>query len=236
MESDITNEVGDIKNALRYLVNHKRVLRNKIFIVTHGEAYSYVTKLDFKEFSPRGIVILSAAKRAPFMDFESELAREEIKKLTVMDTTFPDTLNSLKNESLNLVKNSKKAFASLQGKRVFLKRASQILESDPLENYDSLNIPILNIYGKKDKIGSQITAVDIEKNLRKNNNKEYLVIYFREVGHFLGEIATKENGRLGYKVNTEVLKTIREWINKSSKDAPIEETPVVAVPEETPKA
>ncbi len=236
MESDITNEVGDIKNALRYLLAHKRVLRNKIFIVTHGEAYSYINKLDFEEFSPRGIVMLSAAACEPFMDFESELAREEIKKLTTMDITFPDTLNSLKNESLNLVKNSKKAFALLQGKRVFLKRVSQILESDPLENYDSLNVPTLNIYGKKDKIGSLVTAAAIEKNLRKNNNKEYRIAYFRGVGYFLGEIVIKESGRLGYKVNTEVLETIRGWIKENSKDVPVEEKPDVAVSEEIPKA
>jgi len=56
------------------------------------------------------------------------------------------------------------------------------------------------------------------------------------VGYFLGEIVIKESGRLGYKVNTEVLETIRGWIKENSKDVPVEEKPDVAVSEEIPKA
>ena len=214
MAASLTDEIKDIENALRFLLNHEKVDSAKAFIVAHADACSYLPQLDFSTFPVRGLVMLGAMKPEFLLDFKCEHVRSKVKLLTAIDRKYPETLDSLKTQTLDLVKDTKKEYATVERRRVFLKRMRQLFEFKPLEGFKKLDMPLMIIYGKKDIFGSPDYIEDIENALRQVRFQELSVICFRGLGHFFGEIIRKENRVKKYETSKEVLETIRDWINK----------------------
>ncbi|MBL7156798.1 MAG: alpha/beta hydrolase [Candidatus Omnitrophica bacterium] len=209
----LSDEINDIKSALKFLLNHEKVDKEKLFIVAHSDACSYLPTIDFSKFPVRGLVLLSVTKPSALLDFECQYVFDTVEAMKEIDKRYQKTLDLLKKETFNLIENTKKEYVSCLGKRVFTKRMAELLEFQPREGFEKLKLPLVIIQGKRDKMGSPLYIQHmVEKALSKIEEKQSSIVYFRGLGYFLGKIADRENEIKHYKTNKEVLETIRDWI------------------------
>lgn len=225
----INDEVKDVESGLRFLMNHEKVDKNKLFIIAHGEICSFLPQIDFNELPVKGLVMLGITKPLPLFDFESIDTLDKISRITKIEGIYPETLALLKKDTLEAIKDAKKEYIALQGRRPFVKRASQLLSLKPLEDFKKLDTPLLIIGGKKDRFASTAYIENIEGAL-KVSGCEFRVVYFRGLGHFFGEISDEENRRKRYKANKEMLGTVRGWLDHRSEDD-LEPEPPIESPE-----
>lgn len=224
-EASLAAEVQDIKSALKYLISRRRADKDKAFILAHGQACSYLALGDFSESPIRGMVMLALSRPFPLLDFECEFVRDQIKASSETDKEYAETLEMLKAQTLVRVKDTKKDFDIICGKRVFLKRVHELLEFRPVERFKTLAIPLVIIYGKKDKFGSPSYVKDVEKSVGESGAQKRSVVYFRGLGRFFGDIKEDKNKGGAYRVNEEVLETVLSWLEEKSEVAQIE-TPI----------
>ncbi|NQU95761.1 MAG: dienelactone hydrolase family protein [Candidatus Omnitrophica bacterium] len=226
----IDNEVKDVKSGLRFLMNHEKVDKDKLFIIAHGEICSFLPQIDFTELPVKGLVMLGITKPMPLFDFESIDTLDKINEMTKIEMVYPETLASLKKDTLEAVKGAKKEYITLQGRRPFVKRASQLLSLKPLEDFKKLDTPLLIICGKKDRFASPAYIEGVEGAL-KVAGCEFRVVYFRGLGHFFGEILDEENQKKHYKANEEMLGTVSDWLDHRSEDDLVPTPPSTQNPE-----
>ncbi|MGB2706173.1 MAG: hypothetical protein WBC74_04900, partial [Candidatus Omnitrophota bacterium] len=136
------------------------------------------------------------------------------RMLTEVDKTYPEILESSKERTLKTVKTTKKEYDVIQGKKVFLERMRQLLRLTPLEGFRSIDTPLVIIYGKKDRFCPLSYVRDIEKTLNQAELRQFSTVSFRGLGHFFGEVTGGGDSQKRYKVNAEVLETIKYWIEQ----------------------
>ncbi|OGW75792.1 MAG: hypothetical protein A2Z72_05250 [Omnitrophica bacterium RBG_13_46_9] len=212
MSSGITNEINDIESSLGFLLNNERVDRNKIFIIAHSEACSYLPQIDFSRIPVRGMVMLAIKKPSVFVDFESDYVRDTMKDIAYVDKEYPGTLELLKEQTQSTVKNTNKECAVLQGELIFIKKMGQLLEFKPLEGFKKLGTPLIIVQGKKDKFGSPTYVKNIKDVLDGSGLCQYSLLQFRGLGFFLGDLIDEKNKAKYYKLNAEVMQTTKDWI------------------------
>jgi alpha/beta superfamily hydrolase len=215
MATSISDEIRDTESALWFLMNHERVDKDKVFLVAHGSACSYLPKLDFSKFPVKGLIMLGITRALPLLDFECEDARGKIKLLTEIEENYAETLELLKKETMGLVKTTEKEYVFLDGKRVFFKRMRELSLLKPSEIFAKLERPLMIIYGKRDIFGSLDYIKSLKKALKEAEaTRPFQVVGPKGSGHFLGEIVDEKDKPKHYKVNREVLKTIMAWVDK----------------------
>jgi len=212
MSSSLTDEINDIQSALKFLANHEKTDPSKVFIVTHSTPCSYVPTLDFSRYPVKGIVMLAPTKTSFLLDLDNEYYREKIQTLTSIDESYPKMLGSLKKETIDIVTESRKDSTVILGKLVYVKRMKELLDFNPLEALKAIKTPLLIIYGKKDRFTPLSYVENMEKILKEKLYGKYSVIFFRGLGHFLGEMIIEEDMQKRYKANEEVLEAIKGWI------------------------
>ena len=214
----LATEIRDIESALWFLLNHERVDKDKVFVVAHGNACSYLPQLDFSKFPVKGLIMLGITKASPLLDFKCAYVLDKINAMTEIEEKYPETLALLKIQTLGLIKNTEKEYTFVDGRRVFLKRMRELSRLKPLESFEKLNIPLIALYGKKDAFSSLAYIKSIKKTLKKAQITQFSMVNFRGLGHFFGEIVDEKNMIKYYKVNKDVLETIRNWLNKRCAD------------------
>ncbi|MFC1576465.1 alpha/beta hydrolase family protein [Candidatus Omnitrophota bacterium] len=213
--ASIADDIKDTESAFRFLESHENVDTKRLFVITHAEASAYLSESDFlKHPRVRGVVMLSVTRPVLLQDFECKKIRSELQTLEMLDGNYPEALRALQVETLNLVKNSKSQYAFLLGKHVFVTRMRELLGFDPLDGFRKIDIPLIIIQGKKDLSASPDYVREIEKILTKLKLQQFSTVYFRGLGHFLGELVTVEKEADHYVVDPEVVGTIALWLNE----------------------
>jgi len=213
-EVSLDETTKDIENALKFLLRDERIDKDRAFIVAHGSACSYLSKLDLSENPLRGIVMMGTARATPIVDFKCAHIRDEIQMLARLDKKYPEILESSVKETLKGVGSTEKDYEFVLGKRIFLKRMRQLLRLNALAGFRSIKTPLLIIYGKKDKFCPFSYIRDIEKNLKQAGMRQFSTVSFRGLGHFFEKAPGGGNSRKVFKVDPEVLKKITRWIKK----------------------
>ena len=213
----IDDEVKDVKSGLRFLLNHEKVDKDKLFIIAHGEICSYLPQIDFTELPVRGLVMLGITTPTPLFDVECDDTLDRIRKMVKIESVYPKTLILLEKDTLASVESAKKEYITLEGRRTFAKRSKQILALRPLEDFKKLDIPLLIIGGKKDKFASTVYIENIERSL-KEAECDFRAVYFKGLGHFLGEITDVEGDKNRYRASKEMLGTLRTWLDHRGED------------------
>ncbi|GEM_PF-1934417 len=213
-EVALGDTITDIENALKFLANHERVNRDKVFIVAHGSVCSYLSRLNLSEITLRGILMLGIARAVPIMDFECAYVLDEIRTFEKIDKGYNEILNASRNETLKSVKNTKKESEIILGRRVFLKRMRELLRLDALAGFRNIRTPLVIMYGKKDKFCPLSYIRDIEKNLNQAGSRDFSTVSFRGLGHFFEKTENGDNAAKTFKIDAEALKEITLWIKK----------------------
>lgn len=213
----IDDEVSDIENALKFLLHHEKTDNDRVFVMAHGLACSWLPLLDLSKFHVNGLVMLSAIRPTPLVDAESENIASQISAMLELDTGYKDTLLRFNEETLGTIGNSNKEYVFVHGKHLFAKRMNQLLGHDALARMRKLNTPLLIIHGKKDTFASASYLINIESVLSETNEKKHKVVYFRKLGHFLGNQIKKPNSAHRYEINSETMETISTWLEAQAK-------------------
>ncbi|MCQ9207460.1 MAG: alpha/beta hydrolase [Omnitrophica bacterium] len=209
----LTDEIVDIENALKFLSSHEKTDKERILIIAHGESCSYLPRLNFPALPVKGLIMLAASKPAAPADFEREYTSDKAKSLGDIDKNYAETLALVKRETLALIKDTKKEYVFTQGQHVFAKRMSQIRDFRALEGFGELEIPLLLVYGKKDRYSSPDYLKEIEIATKKLGPQQFRIVYFRSLGHFLGKLTEDSGAKKRYAANPEVLETLTDWID-----------------------
>ena len=209
----LTDEIVDIKNALKFLSNHERTDPEKILIIAHGESCSYLPQLNFSASPAKGLIMLAMSKPVVLADFNCEYISEKVKSLKEVDKKYAETLALVERETLALIKDTKKKYVFTQGQHVFAKRMIQIRDFKALRGFEKLEIPLLLVYGKKDRYSSPDYMNEIEMAMEKLGHQQSRTVYFRSLGHFLGKLTEDTGAKERYAANPEVLETLTDWID-----------------------
>lgn len=211
----LTDEIVDIENALKFLSNHEKTDGEMILIIAHGESCSYLPQLNFSALpaKAKGLIMLATSKPVVLADLKCEYISDAVKSLMEVDKEYAGTLALVERETLALAKDTNKEYVFTQGQHVFAKRMSQIHGLRPLEGFGKLEIPLLLVYGKKDRYSSPDYIKEIEMALGKLGPQQSRTVYFRSLGHFLGTLTEDTGAKKRYVANPEVLETLTDWIN-----------------------
>jgi alpha-beta hydrolase superfamily lysophospholipase len=227
MSVSLDDEIGDIESALRFLAGHEMVDRERIFIVAHSVACSLIPRLDFASFPVRGLALLAPSKPALFFNDASERVEDIVQGLIQIDRRFPETLRKLQDETRHVMQATKKDHIFLNGERVFTKRMKALAEFDPLDGFADIVVPFLLVQGKKDEFGSAIYSKEIIDTVRGAGFQRFHDVYFRELGHTLGDVVNAGDTVTYYKIDREVAETVRDWMRERCKqDVQPEQTDV----------
>ena len=227
----ISDEVGDIENALKYLSDNEKVDKEKMFLFGHSEASLYIAKAKVNKFPLAGMVMLSMAKPSPMMDMEAENTTTIVKELTDINVNYPSLLYSIEKETTRIASDSKVDYAFTFGRRIFIKKIRELSEIQPYNDLESISVPTLLVYGKKDKFVSDSFMSGTEEIFKKKFPDKPYVVVFRTLGHFLGSMVEQKEFSKYYSVDNEVLQTVWGWM-RSILDKP-QEPEVTAASTET---
>ena len=162
--------------------------------------------------------MLAITKDSVIVDFECDYVEGEIRARTQKDQGYSNMLKALKKETLAALKSTNKDYASLQGKRVFLKKMREIQKYKTIESLKNLEVPTLIIHSKKDNLASTGFVKDVEKSITGAGREHNAILYFRDLGHFLGELKDVKGMVSYFELNQEVLEAITDWINRRCVD------------------
>ena len=211
--TSIKNDIEDVNNALTFLLSQDFVDRNKAFVVTHSTSCAYVQSMDLAKNPIRAVCMLAAKSPSAFITSESEYNADRIKTMTEIDSKYPVMLEALKKNTLSILANTSKDYASVYGMRVFI-TAMRELEKFAGLNLEKITVPILCIYGKQDKYVPASYVQTMEKEMNRRSSKQLSsTVYFRSEGHWLGKLVDLNRTGNHYEANKEVLETIRIWLD-----------------------
>lgn len=101
----------------------------------------------------------------------------------------------------------------IQGKHVFLERMREILKLKPLEKFKTLNMPFTIMCGAKDRFGSLSYIGKIEQTLSGLEPQQFSILYYRNLDHFFKEAVKEKSGTIRYRLDPNVPKAIRDWLD-----------------------
>ena len=219
MSVSLADEIKDTESAVKFLLSQERVDKDRLFIIAHASAASYIARADLSKHPPKGMIFLSVTRPSFLLDFECEYAKDKIRMLSEIDRKYQKLLDQLKEETEKIVRESRKERSPVQGRWVFVTRMAELGSLNFAEGFRNINSEAIFIQGKKDIFVSQAYAADVENILRTTLGPErFSSILFRDLGHFLGDIVDEKGTVRHFELNKEALDTIKGWIDSKCAD------------------
>ncbi len=212
--ASLEDSLKDVENALSFLVNQENVDASKTFIITHSSSCEYALNLAARENKFKGALLLSPIEPKPVFDYDSDLATETLRSLEKIDAAYAAKLKRAREETLALVKAAKGDYVFIHGKPVFIKRMRALLSQDVLSEAANVNTPITLLCGRKDPLIRESYIKDLENaGLRGETPPVISATYFRGLDHFLGDMVHEKDTVTRYKLNSEVMQTVKGWLD-----------------------
>lgn len=202
------DEIEDLNMAFEYLAGQKEVDPQKIAVIGHEKGGYYASELASKRDSVKAIVLMapiSSIRPGSAAELKNIKVREDYLKLVMKSDL----------ETLDRVKGTKNRWASILGKRCFLKRMREELNEDPIETIKKVKIPVLILQGKEDKSVPIESASLLDKALEESGNAKHSLIYFGYLDYFFGKKVNDGIHRIHYEVDREALETVKNWLKSN---------------------
>ncbi|MFA5145863.1 MAG: alpha/beta hydrolase [Candidatus Omnitrophota bacterium] len=229
-----SDELSDGRAALDYMETQKEADPGKIAIVAHSKGVWHAMGLS-KENPKVKAMVMMAPLCYTSADTEPYLTR--LRGMSVISKWSDEYLKSAMKSNLEtweVVTNTKRAWASVLGKRCFTKRMKEWLETKPLETAKGVSVPVLILQGREDEEIFLESATALDKALEEGGNKYRSLTYFGYLGHFFGPLVNDGVRTIHYETDTGVMEQMARWLKDNLADKPVELTPVEAVPQESP--
>ena len=205
------SEFNDLSAALGFLRSQNNVNVNRITVISHSEGVFNALRLAVENPDIKGLVLL-----APFIDLRTQGREDFLRARAAKENWDDDYLNTAiraLQETKEKVDSTKRDWAYILSKRVYLKDVRNDDAIRPEEVLDKVSTPIAILQGKKDlKIPSEYAA-RLDKELSAHEKTKHSVIYFDNLGHFFGRLTNDAGFKISYVVDKEVLAAIRDWLN-----------------------
>ena len=200
--------------ALDYLLQRKEIDANRVAVIGHGEGALLASKLASDKKKVKTLILM-----APMISLEGKTdisfdnLNEIAKKLKWDDRYFKLAMKS-RMETIETVKKSKGDWISLLRTRCFLKKLRQDLEANPIDVIRKVEVPVLVLHGKEDRLVPAKSASTLDKALEDSGNINHKLIYYGYLGHFFGKPVTDGLNRVSYSVDQSVVSAIKKWLNE----------------------
>jgi len=119
----------------------------------------------------------------------------------------------------------KSDWITILGERVFTKKMRFENNYNPLETIKKVSVPVLILHGRKDDINLPEETEEMGKALTEGGNDNFTIIYFGELGHFLGKMVKNPPLREHIEFDTEALKSIITWLDENLPALPTKPSP-----------
>lgn len=203
------DEIEDLNIALEFLTTQGQGDPKKAFIIGHSKGAFYASLLASKKDAVKGVILM--APSAP--------AGTDIETLKAMASQLKWSEDYLKLamksslETTNMVKAAKNNWASILGKRSYLKRIREELDEDPVAVIKEVKAPALILQGKEDYPFRVDYASLLDKSLEESGNLNHTLTYFGYLGHYFGKSVNDGVHKIHYEVDPAVLETIKTWLD-----------------------
>lgn len=151
--------IQDAKSAYDYLVSHKRIKKDMLFLLGHSEGGYIVPKISLTYTSIAGLILIASTvqRLEKVLSAQSAILKKGVAqgrgfKRGLIKFGFklfgdPETMQAA---TLQKIKTTKKAWFRYKGQRVNAKWFREILEYDPVYTMQNVTCPLLAISGEKD--------------------------------------------------------------------------------------
>ena len=211
----IGDELAALESAVTFLEEYRFVDTNRIGIIAHADANFILPYLIKKDPRVRSWVMLSPCRLVPIVDTEMPVAKASIEKIVTGDTAYKETIFKSADETLEIVEESTKDKKNIFGKKIFMTRMKEILKLNPFEHIPEISVPIMVVQGKMDELHLSDYFKLLEETLKSKFAESRSIVFFRTLGHYLGDMIENERIRKHVEMNTEVLETITGWLDKN---------------------
>lgn len=206
------DELEDITAALDYLVGRKEVDTGNTLIIAHSEGAARALELASCRNNIKGIVFMSPMIHLGYKDEERINAlKSASSRGNWTEEYFRLALLSMKT-SIEVAVRSDRNWASILGKRVFLRNMREDAPGNQSELIKNLNIPILILQGKEDEALPPELATGLDKALTDSGHSSHILTYYGYLGHFFGKIVNDGSHKIHYEADKDVLDNIKNWV------------------------
>lgn len=227
---DQSEEIADLKKAMEFLKSVPEVDQARIAVLGYGEGGFYASYLSNAEDSIRCCIIMSAAAITDPAKNEFKKTAELIRRNITADPQYLANAVSAISQSMEIAKD-KGDWITILDNRVFTKKMRMRGNYDTAETLMKVKVPILILHGKMDSISLPEESEALEKALSKNGNKNFSVIYFDGLDHFMGKVVKNGEIRDHVEIDPMVTRNILSWLNDNLRPLAAEtQSPKTDVP------
>lgn len=198
-----SDTVEDVKAALGYLAESNEVDPERIAVLGHAKGAFYAAKAAMGKEGIKAFVLM-----AP-IESMAELPESN------WNEAYLKLVSESALETKEYVVNTKGNWASVLGKRCYLKKAREELEEKPIDTIKNITTPVFILQGREDEEVFAESAFNIDKALEGAGNSQTTLLYFGYLGHFFGEIVNDGIYRMRYDLDAGVLEAIKSWLAKN---------------------
>lgn len=205
----------DSISALNYLSQRKEIDPDRVAVVGHGEGALFASKLASDKKNIKALILMS-----PMISLGGETGinfdnLNEMSKKLKWDDQYLKLAMKSRMETIETVKKAKGDWVSILNTKCFLKKLREDIRANPIDIIRKVEIPVLILHGKEDKLVPAKSASTLDKALEDSGNTNHKLIYYGYLGHFFGKIVTDGLHKMHYSVDESVLLAIKEWLDKT---------------------
>lgn len=221
--TSFSDKLQDLKAALGFVAALKEVDPQKIVILAHSKAALAASKLASEE-SGIGALILMAPRVSWLNTDMSDF--KDLKNMAAKSRWSDNYLKlAMKSrlEIINKLKDAKRSWISVSGKRCFVKKMQEESGEDIMAIIKKIKIPVLTLQTRQDELGPADYASIFDAVLEEGGNKNHVLKYFGYLDYMFGERVNDGIYKIHYEVDNDAMNTIRAWLNENLSSAPAPE-------------
>lgn len=224
--------VKDAKEAVSFLENHPQIDKNQIYIIGHSEGAILALAVNQSK-NIKGLILLAGGGEnlREVLQWQRNIAMESIlqmpgfKGLMLRTIGVPRKISKQTEKLLNKVLESKANVIRYQYQKLGADWFKEHFAFSVEDALTQTECPVLAINGEKDIQSNPATLKNI-KTLVKGDCEIYMI---PNVNHMLKEqkedlhalnVLKSYKDQINQPISSEVLKTIREWLQKQIKSNP----------------
>jgi hypothetical protein len=207
-----------LSGAIDFLEQYRFVDTKKTFILSHGGSFSILPDFLKNEKRIKGWIALSPKIEDPIIDIDCDFFQKLVLAREEVDPKYALRISEYRQQTLSILQENSGQWKRILSQNVFLVRMRELLSLQNIEVVATKDIPMLSLYGMKDKYSSDNVIKAIKTAAQDNEFFEYEE--FSNAGYFLvkGDTTIDE----AVTVVPEVKDKVFQWLGNRTKQIEVE--------------
>jgi dienelactone hydrolase len=209
----ISEEYSDITSALGFLAAQKDVVPDRIAAIGLGRGAFYAAKAAAEDQTVKAAILMSPSISSDIEESPAFINWPQIAKDRGWSQDYLRDVSASKAETIEKVRNAKRDWIAVMGKRCFAGRLKEELSLNPQEVIKKLKAPVLILQGKEDPVLPAGSSELINKMLEDNGNTCHTLTYFSYLDQTFGKRINDGIHKISYQIDPSVIEVIKSWLN-----------------------